>query len=486
MISNSVETTAFAVRPDLRREIETTDVPEHWRYWWEKVRLEELESHTFAGGDMHLLASPNHFGREVSLAELEATVLEHESITRSLDTEVPIAQQLSEAQVDALISNRPFSFYASKIQTGAMTLAEIVHQVIPEGAKAAGIESRWFHPEKGMISEEVGTARAIAIGVRLIEQAVAEQGDLDGLIVSSSFLPENLAKDIVAAALELGILSQEPKVFDIRLFCAGSTAALAVALANPEFKDLKRVGVLSLEPLSYLLEPEHYSLDHFQIPLIFGDDYLLWLINPSEFELSPHSKIYPIFDQGVIKIQTWYEMETLGGELEPWLEELLVLPEGENVLDISSAGIFMAVVDPLERTVEMDGMATARFFSTVSPKLIQETLEAQKRAGLPVEFVFNHPPSGAVVARIQKFLNRLELGVELRFDGKSNASSATVMRQIGDLLEDGKLDENAFVYPTLVFAPGIGAVFALVVMYKKKFRPEKNRETTIFSAADND
>ena len=485
MISNTVEATLCAEQPDLKKDLELLDDPENWRYWWEKVRGEQLDSNTFAGGDMHLLASPTHFSREVSLDELEATVLEYESLTRSLDPQLPIALQLSEEQIQILVSNRPFSFYASKIQTGAMTLAEVVHQVIPEGAKAAGIESRWFHPEKGTISKEVGTARAIAIGVRLIEQAVAEQGDLDGLIVSSSFLPENLAKNIVAAALEFGILSREPKVFDIRLFCAGSTAALAVALANPEFRDLERVGVLSLEPLSYLLEPEHYSLDHFQIPLIFGDDYLLWLINPSEFELSPHSKIYPIFDEGVIRIQTWYETGTLGGEIEPWLEKLLILPEGEDVLTISSTGIFMAVVDPVERTAEMDGMATAKFFSAISPRLIQEILEAQKTDGMPIEYVFNHPPSGAVVARIQKFLDRLKLDVELRFDGKSNSSSATVMRQIGDLLQDGDLDENAFVYPTLVFAPGIGAVFALVVIYKKKFKPEKKRETTIFSAADN-
>ena len=429
--------------------------PTEWQQLIAKYEQEiigvPLEAVRFADGHMGIISSPTRFSRLVDNSEIIRRMVEFESIRQNKDP-------------DQLIDS-------------------ITAKVV-EAAELAGVQERWtsIKPEESSRDEVI--AKSIMIAVRLLQEYIDQFGEEpEGIILTSSLLPENMAELVIEEALLRGVLTKAPKHFEIRLFCAGSASAIAVALAHPEFSQMSNVAIIALEPISALIKKEHFSEKHFQSTVIFTDEYAIMRMDPRKFMLSPHSSIVAKDDLGVIKLEPWYTLPDENQETVPaWSETLL--RQGEcSILRVNDQQMMIQMRSPAddEPPAVMHPWNTAKFFAGVSPELIEAVLI--ELSELPTH-VLNHEPSKGVIQLIQKKLSRKfpELK-KLLFWGVGNSSSATMFDQI---LQEIKLNPNStlFIEPTYMFAPGAGATIANIVVAAKK--PEYSEEVTIFSAPDSD
>lgn len=416
-----------------------------------EIANEPLETVRFAEGYMGIISSPTRFSRLVDNSEIIQRMVEYESIRQNLNP-------------DQLIDS-------------------ITAKVV-EAAELAGVQKRWNSIKPKESSRKEVLAKSIAIAVRLLQEYVDQFGEEpEGIILTSSLLPENMAELVIDEALNKGILSKAPKHFEIRLFCAGFASAIAVALAHPEFSQMSNVAIIALEPISALIKEEHFSEKHFQSTVIFTDEYAIMRMDPRKFMLSPHSSIVAKDDLGVIKLEPWYTLtDENQGNIPAWSETLL--RQGErSILRVSDQQLMIQMRLPAddEPPAVMHPWNTAKFFAGVSPELIEAVLNELPE--LPTH-VLNHEPSKGVIQLIQKKLSRKFPQLKkLLFWGVGNSSSATMFDQIKEEL---KLNPNStlFIESTYMFAPGAGATIANIVVEAKK--PGLSGEVTIFSAPDSD
>lgn len=432
----------------------TEDAESEWKQLIAKhekeITGELLETVRFAEGHMGIISSPTRFSRRVDNNEIIQRMVQFESLHQNVDPNLLI---------------------------GSITVKVV------EAAELAGVQERWSSIKPDESSHDEVLATTIAIALRLLREYVAQfDQEPDGIILTSSLLPENMAELVIQEALERGVLTKTPRHFEIRLFCAGSASAIAVALAHPEFTQMSNVAVMALEPISALIKKEHFSEKHFQSTVIFTDEYAIMRIDPRKFTLSPHSSIVAKDDLGVIKLEPWYALTDKNqGTIPKWSETLL--RQGErSILRVSDRQLMIKMRSPDddEPPAVMHPWNTAKFFAGVSPELIEAVLNELPE--LPTH-VLNHEPSKGVIQLIQKKLSRKFPELRLRFWGVGNSSSATIFDQI---LKELKLNPNStlFIEPTYVFAPGAGATIANIVVQAKD--TVLLNEVTIFSAPDSD
>lgn len=471
----------------------------------QEIANEPLETVRFAEGHMGIISSPNHFGQAVVDAELIEKMVAFESERLGLDPDLSLLSQLGEddfvlldasLNITSIINNSTLD-QGEDITKELVTLRQAFKAVVTEAAELARIHKRWVSIEQDKKSKPEVIAKSIAIGVKLVREYVEQfVEEPEAIILTSSFLPNDMARLVIDQALLEGVLTKKPKYYEIRLYCAGTVAALEVILSNPVFSEMSNVAILALEPISALIEDRHYSIEdnRFQSAVIFSDDFLIMRVQPSEFYLRPESILRAIDDRGVIKLDSWSEFPS--GENPPqravWLQRLL----GENnqdILFIDETHMIIQMRSPEEDQprAEMNPKATAKFFSFHSVLIILEILKQ-----VEIKHVHNHEPSGGVIVitdhgvtkKISRnpelILQTPESVPKLIFLGVGNSSSGTFLRQLFELAKRGLLSDQAFRETTLGYAPGAGATFAAAVIEARK--TAQTEEVTIFSAPDND
>ena len=464
-----------------------------------------LETVRFAEEHMGIISSPNHFGEEMDDAALIEKMIAFESERLGLDPNLSLHSQLGEddfvlldasLSITSVIKNSTLG-QDQDITRESVTLRQAFEAVVREAAELARIHKRWVSIEHDKKSKPEVIAKSIAIGVKLVREYVEQFGEEpEAIVLTSSFLPNDMAELVIDQALLEGVLTKKPKHYEIRLYCAGTVAALEVILANPVFSEMSNVAILALEPISALIEDRHYSIEdnRFQSAVIFSDDFLIMRVQPSEFYLRPESILRAIDDRGVIKLDSWSEFPSSGNSLQraDWLQHLLG-EDSQDILFIDETHMIIHMQSPEEDQprAEMNPKATAKFFSFHSVLIILEILKQ-----VEIKHIHNHEPSGGVIVitdhgvtkKISRnpdlILQAPESVPKLIFLGVGNSSSGTFLRQLVESAKKGLLSDRAFRETTLGYAPGAGATFAAAVIEARK--TAQTEEITIFSAPDSD
>ncbi len=458
-----------------------------------------LETFRMAENYMGIISAPTHFGEKVDDEALIAKMLQFESARLGADPDLPMKAQIGQEEFERLNAKYALVAIAKDTNQDEITLRQAVTAAVTTAAELAGIHQRWVAIHEKEKSKIEVIAKSVAIGVRLLREYISQfSEEPEGIILTSSFLPKNMAELIIDRALLEGVLTKKPKFFEIRLYCAGSAAAMAVALTHPEFSQMSNVAILVCEPISALVDKEHSGFDHHQSAVIFSDDFLAMRLDPRKFKLSPDSVLTAIDDNGAIQLESWLEsFDATDAEAIPdWAKELL--RDGEPDLlyvDHNCLIIKMRSPEAGQPRALMNPKRTAKFFAFNSPAKIIELLKKHL-----IKHLFNHEPSYGVIDLIRRGLGRLREKVNeiLKKEGKNtidsvpdfvwtgqgNSSSGTFFRQLVELAKNGQLDEQAFLEPTMIFAPGAGATFAVLVIERRV--DAKPVETIIFSAPDSD
>jgi len=459
-----------------------------------EIARETLETVRFADGNMGIISSPNHFGQVVDDVALIEKMVAFESERLGLDPDLSLLSQLGEENFELLNASLSISTIVKDVETHKITLRQAATAVVTSAADLAGIHQRWVSINNEQKSREEVVARSVAIGVKLLREYVTNFiEEPEGIILTSSFLPKDMAEVVIDQALKEGVLTKKPEFFEVRLYCAGTAAAMAIALKHPKFSAMSSVAIMALEPISALLEDQHSGFDNFQSQVIFSDDFLIARMKPSAFQLSPHSVLQTIDDGGVIELESWSEFPgaTDWDAMPNWAQDLLRTSD-QAILHFDDTHLIVSMrsPEPGQPRGRMKAKPTAKFFSFHSPRILFELLMQHA-----ILHLYNHEPSEGVLQLIERALARmikknpekikqsLESVPEFSRVNQGNSSSGTLLRQLMELAKQERLDAEAFLEPTLVFAPGAGATFAALVIERAK---QKIREITIFSAPDSD
>lgn len=454
-----------------------------------------LETFRMAENYMGIISAPTHFGEKVDDEALIAKMLQFESARLGADPDLPMKAQIGQEEFERLNAKYALVAIAKDTNQDEITLRQAVTAAVTTAAELAGIHQRWVAIHEKEKSKIEVIAKSVAIGVRLLREYISQfSEEPEGIILTSSFLPKNMAELIIDRALLEGVLTKKPKFFEIRLYCAGSAAAMAVALTHPEFSQMSNVAILVCEPISALVDKEHSGFDHHQSAVIFSDDFLAMRLDPRKFKLSPDSVLTATDDNGAIQLESWledFDTTDVSG-IPTWAKTLLRNCDPDLIMvDNNSLIIKMRSPDAGQPRALMNPKRTAKFFAFNSPAKIFELLKKHR-----IKHLFNHEPSLGViklikhgVARlIEKFnkdgVNTIDSVPDFVWTGQGNSSSGTFFRQLVELAKNGQLDEQAFLEPTMIFAPGAGATFAVLVIERRV--DAKPVETIIFSAPDSD
>ncbi len=453
-----------------------------------------MEVARFAEENMGIIASPDHFGTVVNDQELIEQMVAFESVRLALVPDLPLLSQLGEENFSLLDASLSITTVVKDVDRADITLRQAAAAVVTVASELAGIHQRWVSIPSGEKSKNEVMAKSVAIGVKLLREYLVQfEEEPDGIILTSSFLPKDMAALIIDQALKEGVLSKRPEFFEVRLYCAGTAAAMAIALKHPKFASMGNVAIMALEPISALLEDRHSGFDNFQSAVIFSDDYLIARMKPSAFQLSPHSVLQAIDDGGVIELDSWSEFPgaTEWDDMPNWALDLLRAGDRE-ILHFDDTHLIVKMIspEPNQPRGRMKAKPTAKFFSFYSPQILFQLLSKHI-----ILHLFNHEPSEGVLRLIERALTRmikknpggikqdLESLPEFSRVYQGNSSSGTLLRQLMELSKQGRLHQNAFLEPTMVFAPGAGATFAALVIERAI---QLIQEITIFSAPDSD
>lgn len=309
------------------------------------------------------------------------------------------------------------------------------------------------------------TNRSAMIGAILLNRALKARdwNGVDVVINTSSYLPTIVGSKMLE---RVGISPTSVEQKSYRYACAGFAGALIDALHAYQGKNV-RIAIVGLEPLSYLLDKRLYTPQHIASPAIFGDNYGVFLFNPRDFRLE-HAKIIVKDDGGVIRLKTGYRFNTKihhADTVPPYYE---VDRHNRNIFRYSENGAFLNIRQPeSDLRTEMDGLGTGLFFGNETSQLIGQLLQ---ESGHP-QFLFTdevnvvtHQPSEPVQNNIGKKLRRAgfaptndALPFRMQEFGEPNSSSMTTMSVLYHMLKGHEFDPR---HPTLLVAPGIGAVIA--------------------------
>lgn len=346
---------------------------------------------------------------------------------------------------------------------GASETALIQAQQIIE---STGFSQRYTSPflEQTQSFKDV-TNRSAMIGAILLNRAMKARAwkGVDVVINTSSYLPTIVGSKMLDI---VGISPNHVEQKSYRYACAGFAGAFIDSLHEYQGKNV-RIAIVGLEPLSFLLDKRLYTPEHIASPAIFGDNYGAFLFNPHDMRLE-HAKIVVKDDGGVIRLKTGYRFNTKIHHPDTVPEYYAFDQLNRKIFRYSESGAFLSIRQPeSDLLTEMDGLNTGLFFGNETSQLIIQLLQESGHQRLLFSNEVNvvtHQPSEPVQNNIGKKLRRAgyaptndALPFRMREFEEPNSSSMTTMSVLYHMMRRGEFNPHQ---PTLLVAPGIGAVIA--------------------------
>lgn len=300
-------------------------------YWWNWLNASERSLRVATYEDaIAVVGDSQEFSVQLTntamasrLAFLEARRL---GVTQLIDT--PFNEWSNTIQDDVIRKIKDLQL-VDKLKAQNWTLRQLCIAFIDSVSLRFGFESRYWMPR--LESETEMIERSIAIGSFLLKQVMEQRGwekRIDGLIVTSAVLPEDVSLQIVEFAREKSILARRPKVElrDIRLACSGAPVALLMASEDPDLQRKERIVTLSLDALGDMMGLEQFenvwSLEQDMLPR-FGNGFVGRTLDPSQVTLVSGSK--GRFEPDTSRFTHYYKMvpndPTIAAKFSNWLED---------------------------------------------------------------------------------------------------------------------------------------------------------------------
>lgn len=423
----------------------------------------EVQVAQYGSGEngLALVAHETAFGKPLITAALIARIAQIEARKIGVGVSEPLTLAPAE-KIEIILEEifqifpehaRNITHFRNGIREREWTMWQLMKQVIPL-QNGSGVRERFWTPT--ILSREEVITRSTEIGALLLKKIITAKNwtDVDAVIVTSAFLPTQMAEQIVKRLIEEGVIPSDAQrsaprhLSEIRMFCSGVNIAFAHALSHPAIRQTGRVAILALEPIQELLFAVHgdwaFSLQTAKLSSMFGNDFVGIGFNPGALELDPSTCF--LFDRkDHMAVQSWYVDPTQVG-IPPHLRDCLIGGE-QNLLyeEVDRRSTLTLPGDHITDAARMDPSAVKHDFTSAAPAIFAELI---RELGLSASQValFNHEPSAAVITRVAKLLEDLVPGFELTFNRSgqtirrvrsfpgphrgSNASSATILRQI--------------------------------------------------------
>ena len=290
------------------------------------------------------------------------------------------------------------------------------------------VQRTGIHTRHLLADDELPSDMGVAAGQRAIEDAGADAGEVDLLLIATNFPDMICPGSAPFVAVELGLGSTP--FFDLKAGCTGFIYGLAVADGLVRAGLFKRVLVIGTEALSRVTD-----WDDRRTCVLFGDGAGAVLLEPGAA------------DEGV-----------LGAALfgDPEKTELLHMPGGGTRLPASAESVAAR-----DHFLKMEGSGVFRHAVPMMERATHAALDCANLTLSDIDWVIPHQANARIVNSLIKRLGMNPEQVIVNLDRVANTSTASIPIALDEARRDGRIKPGDLVAMT---AFGAGVTYGAAVV----------------------